>query len=529
MLLELSVRDLGVIADLRLVLSSGMTALTGETGAGKTLVVEAIELLVGGRADSVLVRPGASEAVVEGRFLDGADEVVLMRVVPSTGRSRAYIDGRMMPVTALAERGRSLVDLYGQHAHQSLLTPAVQRRALDAFAAIDGSALHEAQAELKRIDAALAELGGDEQARAREIDLLRFQVEELSNAGVVSASEDDDLAAEEERLSDATAHREAASIAVGALGDDGGAADALGAALAAVARRAPLAPSESRLESLVAEVIDLTTELRDLAESLQDDPERLAAVRERRHLLHGLNRKYGPSLADVLAFASEAGDRLHSLESFDARAAALGDERLRAEGRWARAAADVAQARRGAAPALAVAVQEHLRELAMPKATVEVRVGGADPANEVEFLLSANPGEAALPLTKVASGGELARAMLAARLVLTEAPGTLVFDEVDAGVGGEAALAVGRALARLARDHQVLVVTHLPQVAAFADHQVAVTKAERGGRTVASMAMLDGEARVVELSRMLAGHAESESAQDHARELLARSAGERSS
>lgn len=534
MIVELSVRNLGVIADLRLVLGPGMMALTGETGAGKTLLVEAIELLVGGRADGVLVRPGATEAVVEGRFVversaSTDEEVVLTRVVPSVGRSRAYVDGRMMPVSALAERGRGLVDLHGQHAHQSLLSPAVQRRALDLFGSIDLEPLRAADAELRRIDDLLAELGGDDQARAREIDLLRYQRDELGQASVTDPDEDKALAEEEERLADATAHREAAYAALAALADDGGAADDLGAALAVLAGRAPLDGAAQRLKSVSAEVADLASELRVLAESLQDDPERLAAARDRRNVLHGLMRKYGPSLGDVMEFERATRARLDELESFEERAAVLAGERAAVMQRREEATAAIAAARRAAAPLLAASVERHLRELAMPKATIDVRVDGPDPADDVSFLFSANPGEPALPLTKVASGGELARAMLAARLVLTEAPPTLVFDEVDAGVGGEAAVAVGRSLARLARHHQVLVVTHLPQVAAFADAQIAVRKAEQDGRTVASAMPLDDDARVIELSRMLAGHAESQAAQGHARELLDLGAGERAS
>src|SRR3954463_12381363 len=218
MLTELRVRDLGVIADLTLVLDAGMTALTGETGAGKTLVVEAIELLMGGRADTMLVRPGAAEAVVEGRFVvDGGAEMVLSRTVPANGRSRAYIDGRMAPVSALAEAGRELVDLHGQHAHQSLLSTAVQRAALDAFGGIDLDKLAAARARVAEIDHALAALGGDTRARAREIDLLRFQVAELEAAGLGQPDEEEGLAEEEERLADASAHREAAALAHAAL------------------------------------------------------------------------------------------------------------------------------------------------------------------------------------------------------------------------------------------------------------------------------------------------------------------------
>jgi DNA repair protein RecN (Recombination protein N) len=530
MLLELGVRDLGVIDRLSVVLGPGMTALTGETGAGKTLLVEALELLVGGRADPLLVRPGADESVVEGRFeLDG-EEVVLARSIPVGGRSRGWLDTRMVPASALAETGAALVDLHGQHAHQSLLAQAAQRDALDAFGGVDHSPIDEARARLTSIEESLAGLGGDARSRARELDLLGFQLEELDDASLADPDEDGNLAREEEALAGATAHREAAATALSALRGDGsgapssggaaGAVETLGAAVDAVAGRGPLAEVEARLRSLEAELADVATELRQAHEHLEDDPARLAVVRERRQLLAGLRRKYGDTLADVITFAEAARARRAELESHEERVAALEAERERAGQALVASEGAVGAARRAAAPRLARAVEANLHDLALPRARLEVMVGSTDPGDEVTFLLGANPGEPALPLAKVASGGELSRAMLATRLVLSEAPPTLVFDEVDAGVGGEAALAVGRALASLAGHHQVLVVTHLPQVAAFADHQVAVRKRERGGRTVAEVVPLDGAGRVVELSRMLSGLPESASGRHHAEELL---------
>ena len=531
MLAELHVRDLGVIADLQLVLDSGMTALTGETGAGKTLVVEAIELLVGGRADAVLVRPGAEEARVEGRFLtpDGDDETVLARAVPRNGRSRAYVDGRLATATELAELGRNLVDLHGQHAHQSLLSARSQRAALDRFASVDLAPLTRARERLKAVEDALAALGGDTRARARELDLLRFQLSELEAARLDDPEEDRALEAEEDALADAAAHRDSASAAYDALLGDGGALDAVGQAMEAVAGRRPFADVESRLRALQAELAEAAADLRTSGEAVVDDPERLDRVRARRRLLRDLCRKYGERLSEVMAFESEARTRLAELESHGVRVAALEGERQVATQAVERAGAAVARARRKAAPELAARVQEHLRDLAMPSARLEVVVDGPGPADDVELLLAANRGAPPLPLAKVASGGELARAMLAARLVLSDAPPTLVFDEVDAGVGGEAALAVGRALAELATGHQVLVVTHLPQVAACADHQVVVTKGERNGQTVASARAVEGPDRVVELSRMLSGQPSSGTAREHAEELLATAASERMS
>jgi DNA repair protein RecN (Recombination protein N) len=530
MLHELAVTDLGVIERLSLVLGPGMTALTGETGAGKTLLVTAIDLLVGGRADPVLVRPGAEEARVEGRFVHGGEEVVLCRVVPRTGRSRAYVDGRLATVAQLAEAGTALVDLHGQHAHQSLLAPATQRAALDRFAGSDLGPLAEARAEVAGIDRALAALGGDSRARARELDLLRFQVGELDAAELDDPDEEAALERLQDVLDDAQAHRGAAAGAVEALHGDGGVEELLGVAAHALSERAPFADHHDRLRGLAAEVAELATDLRAAGEAIPDDPERLEEIRRRRALLRDLRRKYGESLADVLAFAAEARARLAELEGHDERAAAL--ERRRGGAIAARdaAAAELARVRRAGAPALAAAVEAHLRELALPKARLVVEVGEDDPGDDVRFLLAANPGEPPLPLSKVASGGELARTMLALRLVLTLAPPTLVFDEVDAGIGGEAALAVGRSLGALARDaaadgdRQVLVVTHLAQVAAHADAHVVVAKGEEGGRTVARATPVEGAARVAELSRMLSGLPDSGSGREHAAELLAEAA-----
>src|SRR5688572_21071253 len=264
MLVELAVRDLGVIEDLRLVLGPGMTALTGETGAGKTLVVDAIELLVGGKADPVLVRAGADEAWVEGRFVlgvDEVDEVVLARAIPAAGRSRAYVDGRLATIATLVEWGERLVDLHGQHAHQSLLAPAVQRAALDRFAAIDLGPLLAARARVHELDTQLAALGGDERMRAREIDLLRFQVDELAAAAITGPDEDERLDAEESLLADAVHHQEAGSAAGEAITGDGGAADAVGQAIAALAGRVPFADHEARLRAVAAELADIAGEV----------------------------------------------------------------------------------------------------------------------------------------------------------------------------------------------------------------------------------------------------------------------------
>jgi len=530
-LIELRVRDLGVIESVSLDLGSGMTALTGETGAGKTLLVDALELLVGGRADPSLVRPGATEALVEGRFTLDDEEVILARAVPAQGRSRAWIDGRMAPVSALAEAGARLLELHGQHSQQSLLDATAQRRALDAFAGTDLGPLTEARARRRALQAELDALGGDDRTRARQADLLRYQLDEIDAATLEDPGEDGALAAEEERLAEAAAHREAAATALGALdsGERGGPSviDLLGAARGALEGRGPLSGLAQRLASLQADAADVSTDLRHVVETWEEDPERLHEVQARRQLLRELSRKYGEGVPGVLAFADEARRLLAELDAAEERAGLLATELERADAEVAAAEAVVGTARRHAAPELALAVQARLRSLAMPHARVEVTVAEPDPGDDVTFLLGANPGEAVLPLAKVASGGELARAMLALRLVLTDAPPTLVFDEVDAGVGGEAAQAVGSALAEVAQRHQVLVVTHLAQVAACAQQQLGVRKEVTAGRTVANAAVLEDESRVVEVARMLSGRPGSATARRHAEELLGPTAGAR--
>ena len=519
MLTELHIENLGVIDTLDLQLSDGLVALTGETGAGKTMIVEAINLLVGGRADAGMVRPGASEARVEGRFVFGEEEVILCRTIPLDGRSRAYVNGRLATVGQLAEHGLDLVDMHGQHAHQSLLGAKAQREALDSYAKVDLEPLRNARAAVTEIDAALATLGGDDRMRAREIDLLRFQVTEIIEAALQGADEDELLSREEDVLADAVNYREALWKAVASLAEESGATDNLGTAISALSHKEPFAGFVTRLKALQGELEDVSADIRDEAESIEENPARLDAVRQRRQLLVDLRRKYGDSLVEVIKSGEESTVRLAELESFEARAATLDQERALAVRKLEAAQSVVGKARRDGAGPLAQQVQKHLRTLAMAHAVIDVSVG-QDPGDEVVFLLAANPGSPVMPLTKVASGGELARTMLALRLVLSSGPNTLVFDEVDAGIGGEAAVAVAQALSQLGKRHQVLVVTHLPQVAAAGHAHIQVSKSVRSGKTFAQAATLDLEERIAEIARMLSGGVAEATALEHARELL---------
>ncbi len=523
MLVELAVRNLGVIAQARTTFAPGMTALTGETGAGKTMLVEALRLLCGGKADPTRVRTGEDEAVVEGLFAVGDTEWVLRRVVPATGRPRCYLNGELVTAARLGELSAEMVEIHGQHAQQALLDPSTQRAALDRFGEVDTAGLAEARRELTSAREALDALGGDDRAVRRQIDLLRFQIAEIDEVSP-NPGEDEELAREEELLAGAVHYRGAAAEAVELLGAEGAAADALARA-ALLLGGGPFDAANARLEGLLAELGDIAAEVRNLGEGIEPDEARLEAVRARRQALRDLRRKYGETIEDVLAFRREAGSELEDLESLGTRRGQLAERIEDARSRLELEALRVGEARRRAAPRLAAAVTELLADLALGGATVEVAVEDTEAApgagESVEFRLAANAGAPPAALSRAASGGELSRVMLALRLVLSGGPPTMVFDEVDAGVGGEAANAVGEALARLAESRQVLVVTHLAQVAAASGSQVAVDKRSDGRATLTEVRNLGESERVVEISRMLSGSPESDSARAHAEELLA--------
>ncbi|MER7406683.1 DNA repair protein RecN [Streptomyces sp. NPDC000070] len=564
------IRSLGVIDDAVVELSPGFTAVTGETGAGKTMVVTSLGLLLGGRADPALVRIGAGKAVVEGRITvprnataavraeeagaeldDGA--LLISRTVSAEGRSRAHLGGRSVPVGVLAELADELVAVHGQTDQQGLLKLSRQRQALDRYAgdavAVPLAKYGEAYKRLRAVSAELDEITTRARERAQEADMLRYGLDEIA-AVEPRAGEDVELAEEAERLGHAEALASAAAVAHAALagnpedpeGVDAGTLVA-GAqrALDAVRSHDPaLAALADRIGEIGILLRDAAGDLAGYADDLDADPLRLAAVEERRAALTGLTRKYGEDVAAVLAWAERGAARLTELDGDDERIGELTAERdaLRAElGGLAQALTD---ARTEAAERFAAAVTAELASLAMPHARVSfdirqtedpegVEVGGRPVAygpagaDEVELLLAPHPGAPARPIAKGASGGELSRVMLAVEVVFagTDPVPTYLFDEVDAGVGGKAAVEIGRRLARLAKTAQVVVVTHLPQVAAFADRQLLVEKTNDGSVTRSGVKVLEGEERVRELSRMLAGQEDSETARAHAEELLA--------
>jgi DNA repair protein RecN (Recombination protein N) len=563
MLEEVRINGLGVIDDAVLELSAGFTALTGETGAGKTMVVTALGLLFGGRADPARVRPGAGRAAVEGRLLvspqvarevedaggdldEDGTVLVLSRSVSAEGRSRAFAGGRSVPVSLLQVLADDLVAVHGQADQQQLLKAGRQRDALDRFGGAElAGVLSDYRRVFGRHRAVRDELEAltlAERERATEAETLRLGLAEVE-AVAPAAGEDVALLAEDERLANADALHAAATTAHEALlGDPASsgaeAADAVtllgiaGRALEAVRAHDPvLAGLASRLAEASYVVSDIATELASYTESLDSDPARLAAVQERRAALGRLVRAYGGTgtdVAGVLEWAEQAGARLAELEGADDKITALAAEEAELAAQVASLAAELTALRSAAAEKFAVEVTAELTELAMPHASltaVLIKLDEAGPhgADDVEIRLAAHPGAPALPLHKGASGGELSRVMLAIEVVFagSDPVPTFVFDEVDAGVGGKAAVEIGRRLARLARSAQVIAVTHLPQVAAFADTHLVVEKSGDGLVTASGVLRLDGPDRVRELSRMLAGLEDSEFGQAHAEELLA--------
>lgn len=550
MLDELHITALGVIEDATLRLSPGLTVVTGETGAGKTMLVTALQLLLGARADTSLVRHGAETAIVDARWCpappeaadwtDDPDELVATREIPAEGRSRARLSGRLAPATALTEVFGPHVEVHAQHDHVRLSQPRVQRELLDAFAgdphnrtlAAYRQAFHDWGAARRRLD----DLRASEQERARELDRLQYEVDEIVAADL--ADGDDRLDEQIDLLSHAEAVRQALREVSGALGSDG-AQDPVGRALAAL-RSLPVETDQTReLQSAVQTVVslmaDAAAEARHAADDAESDPRRLEELVQRQHLVTSLLRKYGPDLADVRAYADRASQRIAQLMEDADAAEGLDDQVAELAAEVDRLAAAVRDGRRVAGDALAAVVEGHLADLAMPHASFHVQVDPGEPtssgADEVGFLLAANPGEPPRPLGTSASGGERSRVALAVEVALADVhdASVLVFDEVDAGIGGATAMAVGEKLARLAAGgrRQVLCVTHLAQLAAYADVHHVVEKGISDGRTVTTTRQVHDDDRISELSRMLGGDASDEGLA-HARTLFAEAARRRS-
>jgi len=569
LLAEIAISNLGVISHASSELSPGLTVLTGETGAGKTMVVTGLRLLTGGRADASRVRTGADGAVVEGAFgtqglpeevreavdaiasgagaePDENGEYLVSRSVKASGRSSAHLGGRKVPAATLSELAGHLLTIHGQNDQLRLMAPEQQLAALDRFdpaiqAKLDAyreayTAWRSAAKELKERTEKRLEL-------AQEVDRLQFAIDEI-DAVAPQAGEDEELVATINRLQDVDALREAAETALVAIdgadavggvgGEEEPASDLIGRAQAALegASDQELRDLGARLGEVAGVLSDVSAELGSYTSGLPSDPEELEKLLQRQQEIKGLTRKYAPDAAGVVAWREKAGARLAKIDTSEGAVEKLKAKVAELEQAMRKHAAALTKARTKAAGKLGEAVTEELHGLAMPKAQLSVNVTqaqyGRDGADAVEILLAPNSALEPKPLATSASGGELSRVMLALEVILSESSSgaTLVFDEVDAGVGGRAAVEIGRRLARLARGNQVIVVTHLPQVAAYADTHLHVSKDIGDVAVTSGVAALQTEERIEELARMMAGMDDSDTGRAHAAELFERAQGE---
>lgn len=569
MLAEIAISNLGVISHASAELSPGLTVLTGETGAGKTMVVTGLRLLTGGRADASRVRTGSDGAVVEGAFSTGglpedavgavrdiataagadADEngeYLVSRSVKASGRSSAHLGGRKVPAATLGELASHLLTIHGQNDQLRLMAPEQQLAALDRFDPAIAAKLRRYRNAYTDWRAAAKDLKERTEKRlelAQEVDRLQFALEEI---GAVSpqAGEDDELVATINRLQDVDALREAAETALVAIdgadavggvgGEEEPASDLIGRAQQALeaASDQDLRDLGARLGEVAGVLSDVSAELGSYTGSLPSDPEELERLLQRQQEIKALTRKYAPDAAGVVAWRDKAQARLAKIDTSEGAVEKLKAKVAELEGELQRRAAELTKARQKAAERLGAAVTEELHGLAMPKAQLRVQVSqapyGRDGADAVEILLAPDTALEPKPLATSASGGELSRVMLALEVILSESSSgaTLVFDEVDAGVGGRAAVEIGRRLARLAGGNQVIVVTHLPQVAAYADTHLHVSKDVGDEAVTSGVAALQPEERIEELARMMAGMDDSDTGRAHAAELFERAQSE---
>jgi DNA repair protein RecN (Recombination protein N) len=554
---ELRIENLLLIERAELRLGEGLNAITGETGAGKTVLAHSLDLLMGGKARAQIVRPGAAEAWVEGvfdlpeglleepemaeltgRLPEGADEVVLGRRVSSGGRTSAFVAGRAATAADLKLLGGRLLAFFGQHEHRKLTISSAQLEVLDGFAGAEHletrRLYREAHRECGRLAAELAELREAEGSRERDLDLYRYELTEIEEVAP-EPEERAGIAVERERLRHAEGLREAASGAhaglAGAEEDGGGAEAALAQAEAllqgAAGLDAGLDAISERVAALTAELADISSELRDYAEGIEADPGSLLAIEERLDAIDRLERKHGGSVESVLAHAGRCRAEIERLQGAEARGAGAEAALAEAEERRESLGERLSAGRASAAKPLEARVAAELDRLSMAGATLEVVLEphpdgyGAAGRETVELRVAPNPGIEAAPLRDAASGGELSRVMLAlSGLGQAATTGTLVFDEIDAGIGGKTARVVGERLKALGEDHQVLCITHLPQVASLADIHFRLEKELAEGRSLATVERLEGESVVEEIRRMLGGERSDEAATRHARELL---------
>ena len=537
MIRYLSVSNLAVIDRLEVEFAPGLTVLTGETGAGKSILVGAVGLLVGGRASADLVRTGEDTAAVQAVF-EGPDgrDVIVRREVSSQGRSRAFVDGALVTTAALRDAAGSLVDLHGQHEHQLLLDPAAHLDLLDEYAGLTPRREDVAAAfrDWQQIRDERGRLAAGEQQKASRAEFLAFQLNEIDKAAP-KAGEDEELSTTRQVLANADRLQRLSDEAYASLYEgDHAALPALATVWKKVGELSALDPKfapylETR-EAVKPQLEDLAFFLRSYSQSIDASPARLQEIEDRLALLERLKKKHGPSLADVLARASSLRNELHDIEHSTERAAELDAALEHARRTYERVAGDLSSRRRTAAREFARAIEKALADLAMAKTRCEVRFAdaGGEAAwserglDEAEFYMSPNPGEELRPLAKIASGGELSRIMLALKtLASTDAPGkTLIFDEVDAGIGGAVADVVGARLRLLGERFQVLCITHLPQIAAYGSTHFRIEKSVRGGRTSTSVTPVEGVDRETEIARMMGGADVSAAMLAGAREII---------
>jgi len=557
MLRELRIENLLLIERAELRLGDGLNAITGETGAGKTVLAHSLDLLMGGKAKAQIVRPGAAEAWVEGvfdlpeglleepefaelaeRLPEGAEEVVLGRRVSASGRTSAFVAGRAATAADLKLLGGRLLAFFGQHEHRKLTISSAQMEILDGFAGAEHlevrQAYREAHREVGRLAAELTDLREREGSRERDLDLYRYELSEIEAVAPVP-EEREQIAAERERLRHAEGLREAAGAAHAGLSgadEDGGGAAALAQAEAALQAAAGLDPAldalAERVAALTVELTDVAAELRDYVEGVEANPEALLAIEERLEAIDRLERKHGGSVEAVLAHAERCRVEIARLEGAGERTAEAEAALAAAEARQAELSERLSAAREAAVEPLQERVAVELEQLSMAGATLQVVLEphpdgyGASGRETVELRVAPNPGIEPAPLRDAASGGELSRVMLAlSGLGRAASAGTMVFDEIDAGIGGNTARVVGERLRALGRDRQVICITHLPQVASLADTHFRLEKDVAGEQAIATVERLEGEAVVEEIRRMLGGAGSDEAATQHARELLA--------
>ena len=549
MLTELNIKNFAIIDSLNITFEKGFNVLTGETGAGKSIIVDAVDLVLGGRASSEMIRSGCEEAVVEAAFdisdvkgvseklgemgIEKDDNLVIKRTLSASGKNKVFINGSMATIAMLSDVGEFLVDIHGQHEHQTLIKVERHIDVLDEYAALGPlrQEMSEIYSEWNRVKDELESLKSSEADKEKKVDLLRFQSDEIEKAAL-KVDEDEELLEERKLLSNAGRLYESANTALEILYLQSGSALELIKKAGSNVTDISIIDESMRvtldaINSASASIEDAALTLRDYVGRISFDPERLNEIEERLDLIGRLKRKYGNTVSEILKYREEVDRELDGIERAEERIGELEREGERLKDKGLKVAETLSERRKKGSDELTKKVVKELSDLGMKKAIFEVKMErlndiSAKGSDKVEFLLSSNPGEATKPLSKIASGGELSRIMLALKKVLANPTGapTMVFDEVDSGIGGGIAEVVGRKLREVAEGRQVLCITHLAQIAAMADLHYAVSKGENKGRTTTTVSRLSGDERVDEVARMLGGMTITEATKRHAEEML---------